>query len=321
MRVSSSSRRPKDLSAGPLQPVISSFRLHLNAEGKSPKTVRTYVEAVQWFAATHVRPRPDRADWTDITAEDVKEWMVYLLDTYSDSYANNQYRALQQFFKWWSEDEEVLNPMARLKPPKVGEKVVPVFTEDELIRLSKTCKGGKSFVDRRDYAIIELFKATGMRLSEMAAIRFDPEHYDRNDMDLENRELRVHGKGRKERIVKFNYDAARAIDRYLRLRSKHAYTHSPKLWLGVNNRPPMTANGIYQMVARRGADCGVFVHPHKFRHHFSHTWLDKGGNEGDLMELNGWSSPQMLRRYGASARNIRARRTYDRIMTEEHRPS
>ena len=52
------------------------------------------------------------------------------------------------------------------------------------------------------------------------------------------------------------------------------------------------------------------------RHHFSHTWLDRGGAEGDLMELNGWSSPQMLRRYGASARSARARRTYDRIMTD-----
>src|SRR5437016_5557004 len=39
----------------------------------------------------------------------------------------------------------------------------------------------------------------------------------------------------------------------------------------------------------------------RFRHHFSHTWLDRGGPEGDLMELNGWTSPQMLRRYGASA--------------------
>jgi integrase/recombinase XerD len=57
---------------------------------------------------------------------------------------------------------------------------------------------------------------------------------------------------------------------------------------------------------------------HPFRHHFSHTWLDRGGSEGDLMELNGWSSPQMLRRYGASARSARARRTYDRVM--ERRP-
>ena len=51
------------------------------------------------------------------------------------------------------------------------------------------------------------------------------------------------------------------------------------------------------------------VYPHRFRHHFSHTSLDRGGAEGDLMELNGWTSPQMLRRYGASARSARARRS------------
>ena len=53
---------------------------------------------------------------------------------------------------------------------------------------------------------------------------------------------------------------------------------------------------------------------HAFRHHFSQAWLDHGGAEGDLMELNGWASPQMLRRYGASARSARARRSYDRVM-------
>jgi len=81
----------------------------------------------------------------------------------------------------------------------------------------------------------------------------------------------------------------------------------------------MTASGIYQMIARRGRQCGVDVYPHRFRHHFSHTWLDRGGAEGDLMELNGWTSPQMLRLYGASARSVRARRTYDRIMTDRPR--
>jgi hypothetical protein len=82
---------------------------------------------------------------------------------------------------------------------------------------------------------------------------------------------------------------------------------------GFNLRP-MTANGIYQMIARRGRQAGVDAWT--FRHHFSHTWLDRGGAEGDLMKLNGWSSPQMLRGYGASARSARARRTYDRIMQQ-----
>ena len=83
-----------------------------------------------------------------------------------------------------------------------------------------------------------------------------------------------------------------------------------------DDHQPLTAGGIYQAVARRGRQCGVSVYPHRFRHHFSHTWLDRGGAERDLMELNGWTSPQMLTRYGASARGTRARRSYDRIMND-----
>jgi len=82
------------------------------------------------------------------------------------------------------------------------------------------------------------------------------------------------------------------------------------------NRVPLNGSGIYQIVVRRGEECGVSARPHRFRHHFSHTWLARGGAEGDLMELNGWSSPQMLRRYGASARGARARRSYDLIMND-----
>ena len=77
----------------------------------------------------------------------------------------------------------------------------------------------------------------------------------------------------------------------------------------------MTPDGIYQIVAKTGKKAGVAVYPHRFRHHFSHTWLDRGGAGADLMELNGWTSPQMLEWYGGSARGARARRSYDRIMT------
>jgi integrase/recombinase XerD len=90
----------------------------------------------------------------------------------------------------------------------------------------------------------------------------------------------------------------------------------------AGSRPPgtLTPNGIYQAVARAGERAGVAVYPHRFRHHFSHTWLDRGGAEGDLMELKGWVSPQMLTRYGASARGARARRSYDRVMTDTPNP-
>jgi integrase/recombinase XerD len=205
--------------------------------------------------------------------------------------------------------------VAGLKPPHVAEKPVPVFTAQELSRLERACVG-RSFEQRRDAAIIAVLLACGVRLAELARIRYDPDNPYRSDVDLQEREITVCGKGRKTRTVKIGYDAARSLDRYLRVRARHPLARRPELWLGASNRGPLTASGIYQVIVRRGRQCGVEVWPHRFRHHFSHIWLDRGGPESDLMELNGWTSPQMLRRYGASARSARARRTYDRIMDD-----
>ena len=205
--------------------------------------------------------------------------------------------------------------MAGLRPPRVPEKPVQVFTSEELRQLERVC-AGRGFQERRDAAVIVVLEATGIRLSELAGIRYDPGDPRRSDLDLWHREITVHGKGRKTRTVKISHDAARALDRYIRVRARHAQACRPQLWLGTCNRGPMTASGIYQAIVRRGRQCGIDVFPHRFRHHFSHAWLDRGGAEGDLMELNGWTSPQMLRRYGASARSARARRSYDRIMDE-----
>jgi site-specific recombinase XerD len=308
-------RQPKQLDAGCLQPEISSFRLHLAAEGKAARTVRTYTEAVQWFAAAHLLREPGQAGWREVSRQDVQEWVVWLLGRYSPAYASNQFRALQQFFKWLADEEEIPDPMAGLRPPRVPDKPVPVFAAEELPRLERAC-AGRSFQQRRDAAVIAVFRATGMRLSELAGIRYDPDDQSRSDVDLWHREITVRGEGGKTRIVKTSYDAARSLDRYIRVRARHAQAWRPQLWLGLNNRGPMTASGIYQVIARRGRECGIEVFPHRFRHHFSHPWLYRGGAEGDLMELNGWTSPQMLRRYGASAHSARARRNYDRIMAD-----
>ena len=307
------SRPRKPLNAGPFQPEIGSFRLHLAAEGKAAKTVRMCTEAVQWFAAAHLLPQASRTRWEQVDKPDIQRWLVWLLGRYSDAYASNQYRALQQFFKWWADEEDLPDPMARLRPPRVTEKLIPVFTSVELSKLEKAC-AGRAFAQRRDLAIIAVFRATGVRLSERAGIVYDFEDTQRSDVDLWQREITVRGKSGKARIVRISHQTALSLDRYIRVRARHAQAYRPQLWLGVNNRGPMTANGIYQMIVRRGRQCGIAVYPHRFRHHFSHTWLDRGGAEGDLMELNGWTSPQMLRRYGASARSTRARRSYDRIM-------
>ena len=297
----------RNTDAGVLQTMVGSFELHLRAEHKSEKTITTYLDAARWFAAAHLLPA-GVTDWADVRARHVQQWTVWLLANYADSYASNQFRALQQFFKWHATedpDEPRPNPMANLNPPKVGDKLVPVITDGELGAMLVACKGG-GFENRRDYAAISLFKDAGIRLAELAGLRLA-------DVSVGNREAIVTGKGDKRRTVRFTYGTARALDRYSRERARHPMARVSALWLGVRGGQ-MTASGIAQMIERRGREAGVAVNPHKFRHTFSHNWLDNGGAEGDLMELNGWSSPQMLARYGRSARSARARRHYDDVM-------
>ena len=210
--------------------------------------------------------------------------------------------------------------MAGLKAPHVPDKPVPVFADGDLARLERACA---PFVPaaprRRDDRRVRGDRGSGCRSSRASAITLTIPG--RSDIDLWQREITVRGKGGKTRTVKISYGAVRSLDRYLRVRAWHAQAYGAQLWLGVNNRGPMTASGIYQVMTRRGRQYGIEAFPHRFRHHFSHTWLDRGGAAGDLMELNGWTSPHMLRRYGASARSARARRSYDRIMDTSCNPS
>jgi integrase/recombinase XerD len=236
--------QPKPLDAGVFQAEISSFRLHLAAEGKAAKTIRTYTEAVQWFAAAHLLGPAGHCGWGQVDGRDIQEWMTRLLGTYSSAYASNQYRGLQQFFRWLTAEEELPDPMAGLAPPKVTAKLAQVFTGAELSRLEQAC-AGRSFPQRRDAAIIAVFKVTGVRLAELAGIRYhvgDPRH---SDLNVWQREITVRGKGGRPRIVKISHDAARTLDRYIRIRARHPQAHQPQLWLGTGSRGPLTASGIY----------------------------------------------------------------------------
>jgi integrase/recombinase XerD len=86
-----------------------------------PKTVRIYAEAVAWFAAAHLLAETDKTSWDQVSGQDVQHWIVGLLGRYSDAYANNQFRALQQFFKWLADEEDIPDPMApRPTSPSCG---------------------------------------------------------------------------------------------------------------------------------------------------------------------------------------------------------
>ena len=111
-------RRPGQRDASPFAADVASFGLHLAAENKAEGTIRIYTEAPWWFAAAHLLCQPGKTRWEQVHTQDVQRWMVHLLGRYSEAYAHQQYRSLHQFFGWLAAEDEVPDPMARLRPPR-----------------------------------------------------------------------------------------------------------------------------------------------------------------------------------------------------------
>jgi integrase len=327
-------RRPNRDDIGSYLVWVNSWDLALRAEGRKERTRTGYFDDLSFFAGWLLRHRPTFRDWTDVDKRTLREFFAWLqapgapcphlivdgvpaaeCKGYAVGYVRHVAVSVDRFYAWWSAEEELPNPLDGVKLPQqqaLGKSQVSVLELEDLAKLIRDAEADKSFHGRRDAALLRLFICTGVRLAELAGLRL-------GDVNLQRREALVTGKGSRSRTVRFDDRAALAQDRNLRSRARRPEAkqgEAAPMWIGhvrAASAAGMTGSGIYQAIKRRGARVGVEVHPHQFRHTFSHRWLDAGGAEGDLMELNGWDSPQMLRHYGASARAARARRAYDRV--------
>src|SRR5215213_2883506 len=283
-------------------PLARSFERHMRAENRSDRTIATYLHGLRQ-AEIFLTARGTTVEAA--TRADLEAFMADLLARRTASTAATYYKILKVLYGWLVDEEELdADPMAKMRPPIVPGKQVPVVPADGLKRLFAAC-AGTSFEARRDTALIMLLLDTGARRAEMVGLKL-------TDVDLDLDVLLVLGKGRRERTLPFGRKAGQALDRYLRARSRHKDAELPWLWLGLKGR--LSEWGLVQMLRRRGAQAGLpGLHPHQLRHTFAHEWLVQGGAETDLMQIAGWKSRTMLQRYGASAADTRAREAHRRL--------
>ena len=295
-----------DISAvrGDIPTLLESFELALRAERKSPHTIDRYTYGVTKFCLW-LHDRGERAVAAGVTREHVRRFVEAELAAGKPSSAATRFGDLRAFFKFLVDEGELgRSPVAGMDPPKVPETLQEIVP-DEVVRKLIADASGPDFVPRRDTALLWVFADTPLRKGAVAGLRLD-------DVDLREMVLTVTEKGSRPLEVPFSHNTARALDRYRRVRAIHPRAHEPWFWLGQRGR--FTESGISQMVRERGEAVGVEgLHPHQFRATFAHNWLDAGGSEGDLMQLAGWESPAMPRKYAKSLSKQRAHEAYRRL--------
>lgn len=289
----------------PFQGLLFSWTLALRADNKSPKTLEGYKDSVTQYADwLHHNGHTDTLE--NITAPLIRGWLAQLGEERAESTVRTRYNGMRQFVSWLLAEEELAkDPMGNVSQPAVHEKPAGMLTPEQVKQVLADCDG-PAFADVRDKALTLLFADTGMRLGAVAGMRLE-------DLDLTERVVSVTTKGSRELVIPFGANAARALDKYLRARRRQRYSDRPWLWLSSTGKGKLTPNGIQQMYRRRGTRLGFHVHPHMFRHTFADAWLAAGGGETDLMEIAGWKSRQMVGRYAAGRRAVRAREAHRRL--------
>jgi site-specific recombinase XerD len=283
-------------------PFVTSWQLSLH--GKAPSTRQLYAEVIARFA----KWLPAGTALVDVTRRDVQRYFTAMRATgRAPATLRSHWIVLRSFYGWAADEEEVdENPMLGVKVER-GNPPPPKFPNDEdLALLLKACSG-RGIWERRDTAMIRLAAATGMRISELLALEI-------RDVDLSQRVVQIrHGKGDKARFSRFDPATGAAVDRYIRARSRQKIAATTPV-LFISRFGPFSKQAAQAMLGRRCVQAGIpHINWHAFRHRFAHQWLAKGGQEGDLAKLGGWSDPTVMRRYGSALATERALDAYDEL--------
>ncbi|GIM48466.1 recombinase XerC [Collibacillus ludicampi] len=243
--------------------------------GKSETTIRTYAHALkqfeEWLQGTG-------ADLTSFARSDVQQYIDYLTSKRKSAATINKiWNAIKKYCKWAGK-KEAIEDISVVKPvdyKQLAPKALDRLERNRLLR--EVDRTG----NKRDIAIVTTLLMTGLRVSELVALN-------REDIEISERkgEMRVVGKGNKERIIPLNAEVRRALTKYLEERSDN----HPALFLS-NRMERISVRSVQRIIEQYG------FHAHQLRHTFITGLVRDNQDIAVIQSLSGHSSADMILRY------------------------
>lgn len=264
---------------------LSMFLAAKQIEGCSARTIQYYKVTVEHM----IRRIP--IEIRKITTDDIREYLAEYqkMNSCGKVTVDNVRRNLSSFFSWLEEEDYILkSPMRRIHKIKTKQAVKEVISDEMIEQLRDHCKC------KRDLAMIDLLYSTGIRVGELVGLN-------RTDINFEERECVVYGKGDKERRVYFDAKSKLHLQDYL----KERVDDNPALFVTLDAPyERLKISGVEIRVRELGRKLNMDkIHPHKFRRTMATRAIDKGMPIEQVQKILGHSQIDTTMQYAIVNQN------------------
>lgn len=223
---------------------------------------------------------------SDVDAGLVREWIVSLMDKgIAASTINRKLSSIRTYYKFLLRKGEVpADPLQKITGPKKKKPLPAFLKESEMNKLLDEVDFGEGFKGCRDHMIIEMFYATGMRLSELIGL-------DDKDVDFASSLIKVTGKRNKQRLIPFDEELRNSMEEYVGMRNEAVPLRSGAFF--VRDTGERLSRTIVSSLVKRNLSKVVTIKkrsPHVLRHTFATTMLNNEAELGAIKELLGHES-------------------------------